>query len=313
MSLFLKMFAIFLVISPLAFAQETKVTEKASEAKPVDAADEAITNRKLRAETGSLSKWSVSTFFDYAGGNLADPMRPERRNITGSADALELQSLSGTVGVRYRVNSLNSLTASTGFFMSTPFHDRVKTDDPEVKKEFKKTNRKLNVSDPSIRYTHLNKFMGLQSVSSLSGTMITNNQLKNRGYESLLNADQNFMYDIGKSGLTVGLSMNYGYYSHSRTPDAGDQLATNNLGFYPALEYIINDTLNLRTVSGMWVYQQTTASPSDSWEKLKVYQSVGLGFSLTRDIYLYPNFQFIPSDIRSDRTNIAISASINIF
>jgi hypothetical protein len=143
--------------------------------------------------------------------------------------------------------------------------------------------------------------------------LITNNQLKNRGYESLLNADQNFMYDIGKSGLTVGLSMNYGYYTHSRAPDAGDQLATNNLGFYPALEYIINDTLNLRTVSGMWVYQQTTGSPSDSWEKLKVYQSVGLGFSLTRDIYLYPNFQFIPSDIRSDRTNIAMSASINIF
>jgi len=61
------------------------------------------------------------------------------------------------------------------------------------------------------------------------------------------------------------------------------------------------------------VYQQSKGSAANTWEKLKVYQSVGLGISVTRDIFLYPNIQFIPSDIRSDRTNIAMSASINIF
>lgn len=322
MSLLLKMIVISLAISPLAFAQETKKTEAkvetkteatSTETKSTDAADEAITNRKLRAETGSLSKYSVSTFFDYSGGNLADPINPERRNITASADALELQSLSGSVGVRYRISSLNSMTASTGFFMSTPFHDSIRTKDPATKKEFEKTNRKLNVSDPALSFTHLNKLLGVQSVSTLSSTLITNNQLENRGYESLWSASQTFMYDVGQTGLSFGVNMSYGYYTHSKDPAEGDQLATNNLGFYPAIEYIINDTLNLRTVSGMWVYQQTTASAADSWEKLKVYQSVGLGISVTRDIYLYPNFQFIPSDIRSDRTNIAISASINVF
>jgi hypothetical protein len=312
MSSLLKMFALLLIFSPLAFAQETKA-EKTSEAKSADAADEAITNRKLRAETGSLSKWSVSTFFDYSGGNLADPTNPERRNITASADALELQSLSGSVGVRYRISALNSMTASTGFFMSTPFHDSIRTNDPETKKEFEKTNRKLNVSDPSLSFTHLNKLLGVQSVSSLSGTLITNNQLENRGYESYWSAGQTFMYDVGKTGLSFGLSMSYGYYTHSKDPAEGDQLATNNLGFYPAVEYVINDTLNVRTVSGMWVFQQTTASASDTWDKLKVYQSVGLGISVARDVFLYPNFQFIPTDIRADRTNIAISASINVF
>jgi hypothetical protein len=276
----------------------------------VDAADEAITNRKLRAETGSLSRWSASTSFDYSGGSLADPLNPERPNITAGSDVLTLQSLSGSVGIRYRISPLDSITARTGFFMTTPFHDSIRTNDDERKKDFKKTNRQLNVSDPSLRFVHVDKVFKVQSVTTISGTLITNNQLANLGYESYWDIDQTFMYDFGKSGFSAGGSFYFGTYTLS---EDDDNLATYNVGFYPSLEYIISDTLNLRTVLGQWVYQQSKGSPSDTWVKLKVYQSVGLGISITRDIFLYPNIQFIPTDIRSDRTNIALSASINLF
>jgi hypothetical protein len=49
-----------------------------------------------------------------------------------------------------------------------------------------------------------------------------------------------------------------------------------------------------------------------TWIPNKVYQSAGLGISVTRDIYLYPNVQFIPEDVRSDRTNVGVSANINL-
>lgn len=285
------------------FAQEEKSA--------TDEVDETITNRKLRAETGSLSRWSMSTSFNYNGGSVASPLDPERPNITAGRDVLLLQSLAGTVGARYRISTFDALTLSTGFFMTTPFHDRIKTNDSKKKADFEKTNRKLNVSDPALRYVHIGKIWGAQSVTSTSATLITNNQLKNQGYESYFDADQTFMYELPNTSLSLGATFYAGAYSLSKDdPD----LATYTLAFYPSAEYVINDTYNLRTVFGQWVYQQLTkGSNADRWEKLKVYQSVGLGISVTRDIFLYPNIQFIPSDIRSDRTNIAMSASINIF
>jgi hypothetical protein len=297
---------LLVLFSSILHAQDQTATTQAA----TDEADQAITNRKLRAETGSLSRWSISSSFNYNGGSLADPINPERPNITAGRDVLTLQNLSGTVGVRYRLSSLDALTLQTGFFMTTPFHDSIRTNDPDRKKAFERTNRKLNVSDPSLRYVHLDKIRGIQSVTSASAMLITNNQLKNDGYESYFDADQTFMYEFPETGFSFGLSFYMGGYTHTKS-DAG--LATYNVGVYPAAEYVINDTLNLRTVLGQWVYQQEQGMASDTWDKLKVYQSVGLGISVTRDVFLYPNIQFVPTDIRSDRTNIAMSASINIF
>lgn len=294
------------LFSMTLFAQEEK--------KVTDEVDETITNRKLRAETGSLSRWSMSSSLNYNGSSVANPLDAARPNITAGKDVLLLQNLTGTVGVRYRLSTFDSLTLQTGFFMTTPFHDRIKTKDDEkgrkLKASFERTNRRLNVNDPALRYVHIGKVWGAQSVTSASGTLITNNQLKNDGYASYFDADQTFMYELPNTSLSVGATFYAGAYTLSKNdPD----LATYNVAFYPSAEYVINDTFNLRTVFGQWVYQQSKGSNTNTWEKLKVYQSVGLGISLTRDIFLYPNIQFIPSDINSDRTNIAMSASINLF
>ena len=316
MSQFKKVLPLILMVSLAAYAQEKKkeTTEvkATAETKTTDEADEVITNRKLRAESGSLSKWSASTSFDYSGGSVADPLNPERPNITAGRDVLTFQNFSGSLGIRYRISTFDSITASTGFFISTPFHDKLRNSsrDPVRKKAFDDTNRELNVNDPAVRYTHLHKIFGVQSVTTVSGTLITNNQLEEAGYESYWDISQNFLYDIGKTGASVGVLLAYGFYTHSKDDDS---LATNNAGLYPMAEYVINDTFNLRTIFGQWVYQQDKSLDHNTWDKLKVYQSVGLGISVTRDIFLYPNIQFIPSDIRSDRTNIAISASVNVF
>jgi hypothetical protein len=152
--------------------------------------------------------------------------------------------------------------------------------------------------------------MGVQSVTSFTGTYFTNNQLTTLGYNSSASVNQTFMYDVGQTGLSFGGSIYFGHYLFSKDRDG---LATNTIGVYPAIEYVINDTFNLRTVTGQWVYQQDNTMARDVWDKLKVYQSVGLGISITRDVFLYPNIQFIPTDMRSDLTNIAISASVNLF
>lgn len=313
----------FLLLSfPLAGWSETKKTspEEVSAAIPVstespkndsvDEADQLITNRRLRADAGSLSLWSVSSSFNYQGGSLADPTDPKRPNIVRGADALTLQNLTGDVGVRYRMTKLLSVTGSTGVFMTTPFHSSIDTDDPKLKRNFDQNHQKITVNDPQAKLTYVNKITFFQSVTQARLTLITNNQQKLDGYRWSYYFSENLMHNVSGTRFSYGTNIAAQFYSFSRKNDA---LTDSVIGFYPALEYEFTDKLNFRTAFGTWVYQHIRSEETWTYEKRKVYQSVGLGITLTRDIFLYPNIQYIPSDIRADRTNIALSTNINFF
>lgn len=306
--------------SMTALAQDKKPSTTATPATPQttappDEADQVITNRRLRASEGSLSKWSIATFWNYSGGSLNDPTDPERPNIVGGGNVQTLQALSGEVGVKYRLTKLDSLTASTGLFMTTPFHSEIDANS-ELKEAFDKNSQKLNVQDPSLKFAHLDNLWGIQSISSVTGKLITNNQLSDREFRSELTLSQNFMKDVGATGFSYGAAIiGYFYDFNSKVTDtpAFEANTERLIGLYPQAEYVINDTFNVRTVFGWQVFEQLRGTPTDTYRKRKVYQSVGLGISVTRDIFLYPNIQYIPSNIRDDVTNIAMSANINLF
>ena len=281
-------------------------------AKPsTDEADQTITNRRLRASEGSLSKWSISTFWNYQGGSVNDPTEPERPNIVNGGNVQTLQSLSGEVGVKYRLTKLDSLTFSTGLFMTTPFHSTI-DDNSALKPAFDQNSQKLNVQDPFLKYSHLDKIWGIQSISTAQGKLITNNQLSERRFRSELMLSQNFIKDVGQTGFSYGAAL-MGYFYDFRDSVQLNGLTEQLIGIYPQAEYVINDLFNVRTVFGWQVYENVRGQPSDTYTKRKVYQSVGLGISVTRDLFFYPNIQFIPSNIRDDVTNIALQMNWNIF
>lgn len=291
-------------------AKDKNLATEIKTAKAVDEADQVITNRRLRAASGSLSKWSGNFSLNYQGGSVEKPFAAQRPNITAGADALTLQYFSANAGLRYRFSSLNSLTVATGVFISTPFHSSIKTNDPDLKSEFDKTKQVVTASDPNIIYTNLAKFYGIQAVTTVTPTLITNSQQRHQGYRASYDLTTTLMKDVGDSGVSLGSAFEYTRYTFDKK---NPNLATNVFAIYPIGEYVINDMLNIRTVFGWQVYQQTRGQKYTNYTKRKVYQSLGLGISLTRDIFLYPNIQFIPSDMRVDRTNIGLSAYINVF
>jgi hypothetical protein len=282
----------------------------ASKPSASDKADQLITNRRLRADSGSLSVWSVSSSFNYQGGSLSDPKDAKRPNIVNGADALTLQNLTGDIGVRYRLTPVLSLTGSTGLFMTTPFHDSIDTESAKLRKNFEANHQKLTLNDPLLRMTYLSKISVVQAVSNIKLTLITNNQQKLDGYLWSYYFSQNFMHQVNETPFSYGVNLTAQLYSFSRE---NDDLTDRVFGVYPAFEYELNDRFNFRTAFGTFVYQHLRSSDSYTYEKRTVYQSLGVGISITRDIFLYPNLQYIPSDIRSDRTNLALNANINLF
>jgi hypothetical protein len=275
-----------------------------------DEADQLITNRLMRANAGSLSKWSVRSFWTYRGGSIADPIDVTRPNITGASDTAALHGMSGNIGVRYRLNTKNALNLSMGLYMASPFHFNADIKDSRLRNEYDTTARKLTANDPTLTYQHLNKFYGIQSVSSVDLSLLTSEFSRNvAGMRTSTTLSQNLMYEIGKSGLSLGGSVSGTMYTFGGDVDSSRR-ARYVLGLYPQAEYIINDTFNLRTVTG--ILQVEFLKNGDRFTRT-IYQSVGLGISATRDIFLYPNIQFLPGELRANRTNVAFNANINMF
>lgn len=272
-------------------------------------ADQIITNKKLRADTGSKSKWSVKTAINYSGSTLEKPLDKRRPNITNGTQNTNFATLGGTISLKRNLSARNSLQFGGGVRWLTPMETKA-----PVTSSGKQLD-KMDIFDPSITFQRLSKLGPVQSVTIISPTWITRSDKRDQGHQSTTDLQQIFAYELGQSGVTLG-----GLFTLSgRTFDKNDAAsrgtqADYGLGAYPFLEYQISDKIGLRTISGVWVYEHAITQPNAlTFEKNTIYQSVGLGISVTRDIYLYPNIQFIPEDIRADRTNVALNTSINLF
>lgn len=303
-----------LAVSTSAFAETTETqaaetTTKIEEVMPNTPVkkegeadvDEVITNRKLRAETGSKKKYSFSSAISYNGGTIDNPLADVRPNITAGAGTQITPRLSGSVGLNYKLSALQSLSASVGVGVDKPFHS-------DKDKSF---GERTSVSNPSVGYSIMYKAADIQNVSSVGLSAFTTDYLRTNGYVAGLDLSQTAIYDFGGSNVSVGLSLSASASAFDKDGADLDQ-GDFSVGAYPFFEYVFNDKLNFRTLVGFMADHARTESDMFTWIPNKVYQSAGLGISVTRDIYLYPNVQFIPEDIRSDRTNVGLSANINL-
>ena len=86
------------------------------------------------------------------------------------------------------------------------------------------------------------------------------------------------------------------------------------IAFNPTVEYYISDRFSVRALFSYFRWTNLYGD-DQNWRLLrnKEYNSLGVGIVATRNVYLYPNVQFLPRDIRSDYTNFAMSASMNLF
>ena len=293
---------------PLTTESVATPDAKVKPAPQPDEADQLITNRQLRASSGSLSKFSMNMTWSYSAGAIDAPFSISRPNITAAGDTAALQSLAGDVGLRYRISAKDSVNLSVGLSMIAPFHYSIETNNELLRKEYDQNAHVLTANDPTLTFRHLDKLWGIQSVSQASAGLYTAAFRRNAGFQSGFVLTQTFMYEVGKSGLSVGSVFQGTLNTFDGNVDTSERPGF-ILGFYPSVEYIISDRLNLRTISGVWVNE--FRRNGTSFNRI-VYQSVGLGISVTRDVFLYPNIQFLPGDLRADKTNLGFTANINV-
>jgi hypothetical protein len=279
--------------------------------------DQEITNARMRSELGSKSLWSFKSSLGYSGGSLNKPFDSIRPNYRASATIESLATLAGNVGVNYRVSKGGNLSFGTGVNIADPLHGNVfegSFTDPRAAKKGASYKR-TQVSTPYLDYSHGYRAFNMQMISSATYSHYTEEDATD--YYNMLgnvSVSQTALADLGSTKWSGGLSLSFDkdLYKGSFADASADNMRSDlGAGLYPFAEYAFNDNYSFRTVFGY--FQFVKYEGSSDLIQLEPYQSMGVGIALSRDIYVYPNVQFTPKDVRADRTNVAVSANLNLF
>ena len=302
---------LILLAAGFVHADDSTVNDSATSKSKVPAAgtstrkdiDEEITNAKLRASTGSKSLFSMQSEFDYIGGSVNSPLAAERPTLTPGTVGADDVKLTGKISGKYRMTDHDNINLGIGVGWTKPFHNE--TPGP------KQQGQHGQIENPYVGYTRLFKTGPIQNVISATGFYFTAD--KNVNVEKLSSEgdiDWNFLYTVGNSKLQIGVDVAYGHEFYSQDM-AGTGSPVESIGADPYAEYALSDRYTLRTVYNGGNFYNVAGNEA-TFVRDAQQQSLGLGVSLTRDIYLYPNLQWVWADMRSDKTNVALYAYINL-
>ncbi|MGI4992193.1 hypothetical protein ACRXCV_06160 [Halobacteriovorax sp. GFR7] len=288
---------LLMLILAAAMTVQTHAQEEAKSKKDGDI-DSEITNARLRAESGSKSPFSFSLSVGYSGGSITDPFDAERPNIYGNPEEQTATSIDGSFSARYRFSKNDSISLGAGFALYDPWGHSV-----------------ADVSNPYIGYSRVYKLGIFQTISAVDYTHGTDDYWDVQNISGVVGLSHNMMASIKDTGFTLGVSIGFNQYLYEGLAENGTPKSaqTNySVGLYPQLEYVFNDTYSFRTVFGYFNFKNYREDDATKLTRSYEYQSVGVGISVTRDVYVYPNVQFLMDDIDGDKTNLAISATINL-
>lgn len=238
-----------------------------------------ITDTKLRADEGSMSRYSLKFNMSYYGPTLNDFGAADQPNPDGSI-GVYATSLGGSMSGRYRLSSTEAISMGTGIKVLHPFHGADRTD----------------VNNPYISYDQSMRFGDLQMRTSLGGNAITVPNYTKIGQYGALDASLSFVYGFGTSGVAVGLDTSFSYYLFSR----GYQKKDGKVGRYtmvvvPSLKYNVSDKLNVNTSMGVTYWNPKEIDNQSVLLHRIPSQRLGLGYAFRKDVYFAPFLSFYPS------------------
>ncbi len=290
-----------LIILPLLFCLTAAASETSSsisveksdiKKNKIEDLDKEVTDPKLRAKSGSKSRWSGTLSLNYNGGSLEDPFSEERPNVADESNPIPVY-VAGNVGIRYRANKNESFYLATGLTMPLAGTNE----------------NNLEATNPFLSYNDTFAYDDVQMSSSIMATIYTQEYAREYGSVASLYYDLTSLNQISDSRFYGGVS--FSPYFNIYDKDSFGQMDY-GLALSPTLQYRWNDWLNFYTTLSPFSYNHIRDEDMTDLRRSPTTQSVGAGMAVTRNVYLSPSFFFQPSNISADTTAFNISAHINL-
>lgn len=270
--------------------------------------DDRITDLELKAQSGSLSRYSLKFDLSYSGppvDNLSDPQMPNPDNRPRP----NRTSLGGFMGLRYRMSQSDALNLSTGLRWFAPYHQIA---GEEVRKS--RGEKDYEIANPALSYDRTYAVGATQMRSSLKGSYTTSDFYQERGQVASAGVSQSVKWVVLGSRWTVGSLLDYDYYHFDRKYRREDRRMSNyNVSLIPSLEFRILDNLNFRT-SAAYLFSNLRMSDNWwGWDQSMISARAGFGWSITRDVFFSPYLQFFTDSPAIRTTSLSFSTVFSIF
>lgn len=258
--------------------------------------DKDITDSRLKADSGSLSRYSLKFALSYFGPPIGDMSNKNQPNPDGSL-GVYATSLGGSISGRYRIDSKSAVSLGTGISALTPFHGVERTD----------------VKTPFISYDRNARLGNVQLRNSYGASVTTVPNFRNVGQYASLSYDNSLVYNFGTSGFAAGIDSSANVFLYERDYVKKDGKASRYvLGFYPQVKYNFSDKTNIYTSMAMNFWNPRFNSSEADLLNKTISGRVGMGVAFTRDIYFAPYLNFYPEKLQTETTTISFSTVFSI-
>lgn len=256
-----------------------------------------ITDTKLKAEAGSLSRYSLKLNLSYYGPVLSDLSAADQPNPEGSV-GVYATSLGGSLSMRIRQSASQAWSLGTGLKVIHPFHGMDRTD----------------INNPYLSYDVSHRSGNLQYRTSPGLSVITVPNFTKIGEYGALNWDNSVVWNIGDSSFAMSLDSGIGYYLYNRGYQKSDGKASlYTVSLVPGLKYNLNDRWSFNTSWGLLWWNPRSRDDQSVMLPRMVNQRIGAGYGISRGVYFAPFIQFYPERIASDTTTVNMSTIFSLF
>lgn len=270
--------------------------------------DRRISDLEMKAQAGSLSRYSLKFDLSFAGppiDNLSDPEMPNPDNRPRN----NRTSLGGFMGLRYRVDSNQAVNVSTGFKWLSPYQQMA------GEKVNKRPNEKdYEIANPQISYDRTYAAGATQMRTSISGSRATADYYVERGQQASVGISQGVKWIVFQSRWTLGGSIGYDAFFFDRAYQSKDgRLSRQYINLIPSIEYRILKNLNFRA-SVAYGFSNMRMTPS-WWDYASLAGSAraGVGWGITRDVYFNPYISFFSEKPAIHTSSLSFSTVFSIF
>jgi hypothetical protein len=258
-----------------------------------------ITDKKLQADEGSLSRYSVKFNAAYAGPGIGDLQNKDQPNPDGVINTFQTKMI-GSIGARYRIDGISAVSAGTGISAIHPLHGWDRTD----------------VNSPFISYDRSSRYGDLQMRNILSASGVTTPEYVASGEYATSTYEIDTVEDLGTTRFSVGFDSKIDYFFYNRPFDPKAKsdrgAAQDYLSFYPNLKYRVTEKMNLNTSLAIMFYNPRQLTDHYALWNRTLTQRIGLGYSFARDIYLSPYITVYPNNLRTENTTFNLAAAFSV-
>ncbi len=270
--------------------------------------DQRITDIELKAQSGSLSQYSLKFDLSYSGppvDNLNDPEMPNPDNRPRN----NRTSLGGYMGLRYRLSSQDEFNVSTGLKWFSPYHQMA---GEQVNKRV--GEKDYEIANPQVSYDRTYAVDQVQMRSSFKVSSTTADFYQDRGQVASAGVTQGLKYSVLQTRWIAGLIADFDYYFFDRSYASTDgKMATYYFSLIPSLEYRLTDQLTAKTSIGYAFSNLRKYEDWKKWDQPLAMQRLGVGWAITRDIYFNPYINFFTEKPAIRTTSLSFSTVFSIF